>query len=74
MKPEIGKRVRLLSEMKNSDSKYFPKEDLEVGSVGTITNVHFNGRPELHVIEVSWDCGRGLNLLPYVDKFEVFEK
>jgi len=28
----------------------------------------------IDVIEVRWDCGRGLSLLPYIDKFEVFDK
>ena len=74
LKPEVGKRVRLLSRMTNPDSKYMPEEDLAVGSVGTIINIHTESRPEFHVIEVRWDCGRGLSLLPYIDKFEVFDK
>jgi hypothetical protein len=31
------------------------------------------GRPENHVIEVNWNNGRKLAVLPYIDSFEVFE-
>jgi len=69
LKPEVGKRVRLLSKMTNPDSKYMPEEDLAVGSVGTITRIHTESRPEFHVILARKPTPfRGLEELPLTPK------
>jgi len=73
MKPEVGKRIKLLSKMVNPNSSFIPEEDLEVGSIGTIKRIHSTGRPESHVIEVNWDNGRRLSIIPYLDKFEILD-
>lgn len=74
MKPEVGKRVRLLSPMINENSSWMPVEEgMPAGLTGTIIAVNMEGPREWHQISVKWDNGRGLALMPYTDRFEVFE-
>lgn len=58
----IGRRVQCLS-MENDP---FP---IEKGSKGTITYIDDAGH-----IHVKWDNGRGLSLIPNVDRYEILEK
>jgi hypothetical protein len=75
MKPEIGKRVRLLAPMVNESSKWMPVEDgMPAGLEGTIVCVSMDGDREWHQVGVRWDNGRSLNLMPYADHFMVFEE
>ena len=46
---------------------------IKAGTQGTVTRVNFNGPKWTHQVNVSWDNGRGLNLLPYEDKFKVIK-
>lgn len=69
----VGKRVRLLSEMINDDSKWKPKEDLPVGSEGTIVFVSIHNS-DYDLIGVNWDCGRTLSILPYKDNYEIYNE
>ncbi len=74
MKPEVGKRVKLLAPMVNENSNWMPVEaGMPAGLEGTIYAVNFDGPREWHQISVKWDNGRGLALMPYTDSFEVFE-
>lgn len=73
MKPEVGKKVKLLSKMVNYDSPWMPEEDIKVGSIGTIKRINCVGRPENHVIDVQWENGKRMAILPYIDNFEVIE-
>jgi hypothetical protein len=74
MKPEVGKRVRLLAPMVNENSKWMPVEhDMPAGIEGTIDWVSMDGEREWHQIGVKWDNGRKLNLMPYADHFTVLE-
>lgn len=73
MKPEIGRKIKLLSKMKNPNSEWMPEEDLPVDSIGVIKRINCVGRPENHVIEIEWENGRRLAILPYIDHFEVLE-
>jgi len=67
----VGKRVRLVSEMVNYDSKWKPVEDgMPVGLEGTIYAVNNSGPVEYHQLSVRWDNGRTLALLPH-DVFQV---
>ena len=66
-----GTRVRLTAKMVNPDSKWMPEEDIPVGTEGTVNWVSLDGPKKVHQIGVKWDNGRGLALLPYIDKFEV---
>lgn len=70
---KVGSRVRLLSKMVNPDSKWMPEEDIPIGTEGTIDWLSLEGPKELHQIGVKWDNGRGLSILPYIDKFEVIK-
>jgi hypothetical protein len=75
MKPEVGKRVRLLAPMTNENSKSMPVEHgMPAGLEGTVLRVQMDGDREWHQIGVQWDNGRTLNLLPYADHFTVFEQ
>jgi Domain of unknown function (DUF4314) len=74
VKPEVGLRVRLLSPMTNGPTSCIPVEEgMPAGLEGTIYAVNFDGPREWHQISVKWDNGRGLALMPYTDRFEVFE-
>lgn len=74
MKPEIGKRVRLLAPMVNENSSWMPTEKgMAAGLEGTIVYISLDGPRDWHQIGVQWDNGRMLNLLPHTDKFEVIE-
>ena len=46
-------------------------QELAPGSTGTVTRVT---EGPLAQIEVRWDCGRSLSLVPGVDRFEVIGK
>jgi hypothetical protein len=75
MKPEVGKRVRLLAPMVNESSKWMPVEDgMPAGLEGTVVYVSMDGEREWHQVGVRWDNGRSLNLMPYADRFMVFEE
>lgn len=54
-----GKRIRLI-EMPDDPNPIPP------GSKGTIL-----GTDDFCHLLVAWDCGRGLNLIPGVDKYEI---
>lgn len=72
MTPAVGKRVKLLAPMVNSNSAWKPVEDgMPAGLEGTIVHINMDGPPNWHQISVKWDNGRALGLLPYVDRFEV---
>jgi hypothetical protein len=74
MTPAVGKRVRLLAPMVNENSSWMPVEQgMPAGLAGTIYAVNFDGPREWHQISVKWDNGRGLALMPYTDRFVVFE-
>lgn len=74
MTPEIGKRVRLLAPMVNENSSWMPVEQgMPAGLEGTIVYISMDGPREWHQVGVNWDNGRTLNLMPYTDRFEVFE-
>ena len=64
MKVKVGDRIEL-TEMNNDP------RPIEVGTQGTVTRVNFEGPEWCHQINVDWDNGRKLNLLPYEDKFKV---
>lgn len=66
-----GSRIRLTGKMVNPDSKWMPEEDIPVGTEGTVTWVNLEGPIKYQQIGVKWDNGRGLSILPYIDKFEV---
>ena len=68
---KAGDRVRLTSKMVNPDSQWMPEENLPVGSMGTVTRVYLEGSPEFHQINVRWDSGSSLAIIPHIDKFEV---
>lgn len=70
----IGKRIRLLRQMTNPDSKWMPVEDgMPAGLEGTIRDASFDGPADFHQILVRWDNGRSLALLPHVDSFVVLD-
>ena len=73
MQIKKGDRVRLISPMVNTDSKWKPVEDdMPVGLVGDVIDVCTSGPPEWHQIQVKWHNGRRLALLPHVDRcFEI---
>lgn len=68
----VGKRIRLLSTMKN-DSDWMPEEDIPVGTAGTIIFVSIHGSKDYDQIGVNWDNGRSLNIFPYSDQYEIFD-
>jgi hypothetical protein len=73
--PKVGDRIKLLSQMKNSNSKWMPVEDgMEPGLEGTIDYVNFSGPREFHQIGVKWDNGRSLSILPGVDSYRIIEE
>ena len=61
-----GDRVELL-EMNNDP------RPIAAGEKGTVSRVNFNGPEWTHQINVDWDNGRKLNLLPYEDKFKIIK-
>lgn len=67
----VGKRIRLLDKMLNEDSIWIPEEDLPIGLEGTINYVNIRGDKHLDQIDVKWDNGRRLSILPYKDKYEI---
>lgn len=68
----VGDRVRLTAPMVNENSDWMPVEqDMPVGLEGTVIAVSLEGPKELQQISVRWDNGRGLGLIPHVDKFVV---
>lgn len=73
--PLVGRRIRLLSKMINSNSTWMPEEEgMSAGLEGTITLVNMDGPKEWHQIGVAWDNGRRLMLLPGVDNYVVLPK
>lgn len=68
-----GKRIRLLSVMKNENSSWLPEEDIPVGTEGTIVHVSIHGSKHYDQIGVNWDSGRSLNIFPYSDHYEIFD-
>jgi hypothetical protein len=66
MNVKKGDRIELI-EMKNDP------DPIKKGEKGTVTMVNLNGPRDFHQINVAWDNGRQLNLLPYEDKFKVIE-
>lgn len=69
---KAGRRVRLLEQMTNKNSSWKPvEENMTAGLEGTIVFSSLSGPPSCHQILVKWDNGSHLNLLPYVDVFEV---
>jgi hypothetical protein len=69
----IGKRIRLLSTMKNESYSTIPEEDIPVGTEGTIVHVSIHGSKHYDQIGVNWDNGRSLNVFPYSDHYEIFD-
>lgn len=67
---KVGKRIRLLGKMTNSDSEWIAEEDLPVGIEGTIEHTNLVG--QYKQIWVRWDNGRTLGILPDVDNYEIF--
>ena len=68
----VGDRVRLTAPMVNEGSDWMPVEqDMPVGLEGTVEIVSMDGPKELHQLSIRWDNGRGLGLIPHVDKFVV---
>jgi len=61
---QIGVRIRLIQMPDDPDP-------IPPGSTGTITRVTDGPYAQ---IEVRWDCGRSLSLVPGVDRFEVIGK
>jgi len=58
--------------MRNTNSSWKPIEErMTAGLEGTIMMANFDGPPSWHQVIVTWDNGSHLNLLPYVDVFEV---
>lgn len=70
--PLVGRRVRLLRDMTNPNSKWLPKEEgMPAGLEGTITYANLSGPIEYQQLGVRWDNGRSLGLLPCVDAYEL---
>jgi len=67
----VGKRIRLLETMKNTNSTWLPEESVPVGTEGTITFVEVHGDKRWDQITVKWDNGRTLGLFPHQDSYEV---
>lgn len=73
-KAKVGQRIRLNSSMVNPDSHWKPVEDgMPKGLEGTIVHVNFDGPREWHQISVKWDNGRSLAVMPYADRYTVFD-
>ena len=71
---KVGDRIKLLSQMKNSNSKWMPVEDgMPAGLEGTVNYVSMDGPREFHQIGVKWDNGRSLSILPGVDSYQIIE-
>ena len=62
--PKVGQRIRLLARL----------HPLRAGLEGTVVATSFAGPKHLHMIYVRWDNGQRLAVLPYVDRFEVFDE
>ena len=69
----VGKRIRLLSTMKNENSSWLLEEDVPVGTEGTIVYTSILGSKDYDQIGVNWDNGRSLNIFPYSDHYEIFD-
>jgi hypothetical protein len=69
----IGKRIRLLSPLTNSDSSQIPVEKIPVGTEGTIVHVSIHGNQRYDQIGVNWDNGSSLNIFPHTDDYEIFD-
>jgi hypothetical protein len=61
---KIGDKIKLI-EMKNDPNPINP------GQIGEITEIRLSGPSECHQINVLWEDGRTLSLLPYEDLFEI---
>lgn len=71
---KVGDRIRLLSQMKNDNSKWMPVEDgMPAGLEGTVNYVSMEGPKEFHQIGVKWDNGRSLSILPGVDSYQIIK-
>lgn len=69
----VGRRVKLIGPLVNSNSQWMPVEkNMPVGLTGTIACVNFDGPQEWHQISVRWDNGSRLALFPN-DPFVVLE-
>lgn len=63
--PRVGGRVRLTGQLVNPDSTWLPVEEgMTEGLEGTIVHVMLDGPREYHQIQVNWDNGRSLGLVP----------
>lgn len=69
MQSYIGRRVRLMSPMVNSNSSWKPVEDLPIGMEGVVSFV----QDSVDVMMVNWDNGSKLNLFIHEDKWEFVE-
>ena len=73
--PKVAQRIRLISQIVNGASSTIPVEfGMRAGIEGTVVATSFAGPKHLHMIYVRWDNGRSLAVLPYVDRFEVFDE
>lgn len=61
---KVGTRIRLIAMPNDPDP-------IDKGMTGTVTHVESGSLPQ---IEVDWDNGRSLSLIPGVDSFEVVEE
>jgi len=59
-----GTRIRLIAMPQDPDP-------IPAGSEGVVVGVNEGSLPQ---IEVRWDCGRTLFLLPDVDRFEIIKR
>lgn len=74
MLAKVGQRIRLTAPMVNPNSGWKPVEDgMPAGLEGTIVHVNFDGPRDCHQISVKWDNGRSLGVMPYSDRYSVFD-
>jgi len=74
MLAKVGQRIRLTAPMVNPDSNWKPVEDgMPEGLEGTVVHVNFDGPRDWHQISVKWDNGRSLGIMPYSDRYTVFD-
>jgi hypothetical protein len=66
-----GQRIKLLSELVNENSSWKPKEDIPVGTMGTVVWPCDERCPvEMQSVGIAWDTGSRLGILPH-DNVEV---
>ena len=61
MKAAVGMRIKLI----HMEDPY----PLQPGATGTVVNIDCNGD-----LEVAWDCGSSLKLIPGVDRWEAIHE